>query len=144
MASDILAFLSHPLFALFFACVICALQISGVITVKLARLFLFAAWLVAVIGTSTMLNNAPLGHRAIVAGLVGIPTALLLFFVERLITKTVKKRESKTPILLSNIELKKQAKQLADDMLQFISDRRANEPQVFLERQQCKAELGSA
>ncbi len=109
MASDILTFLSHPIFALFFACVICALQISGAITVKLARLFLFVAWLVAVIGTSTMLNNAPLQHRAIVGGLVGIPAALLLFFVERLITKTVKKREGKTPPLLTNIELKRQA-----------------------------------
>ncbi len=71
-----------------------ALQIAGVIKMITARILLFVAWLIATISVAAFLNNAPFEHRAIVAVLFGLPVAIILFLLERWITKTVSKREA--------------------------------------------------
>ncbi len=83
MFSEINGFLASAVLALFLGLFTSALQLGGVISVNLARVLLFAAWAVAVVGASSSLNNAPPEHRAITAAIIGIPIGLALILTER-------------------------------------------------------------
>ena len=61
---------------------------------NVARLLLVSAWLVAVFGDATSLNNAPLNHRLLTMAYVGVPLGLGLFFLERWIVRKTRKQES--------------------------------------------------
>jgi hypothetical protein len=92
-ASEINIFLTSAIVALFVSFITSALQIAGVINVNVARWLLAAAWLVAVAGAATSLNDAPLRHRLITMACVGIPVGLVLFLLERWIARKTKKHE---------------------------------------------------
>lgn len=92
MLSDINVFLGGAILALFLTLITSALQIAGVISVNIARLLLFTAWLVAVIGVCGSMENAPARHLALAATVTGIPLGLSLIVLERWISSTGKPR----------------------------------------------------
>ncbi len=83
-----------------------------------ARVLLFIAWFIATVSVSASLNNAPFQHRAIAATLVGLPSGVILFLLERWITKTVKKRDE--PSVEPKSEEKRQYK--IDQLQKFIDE----------------------
>ena len=93
MFKEIYWFLGCGVLALFISLVTSALQIMGYIHVNAARIMLFLAWLIAVVGASAALVDAPLRHRAIAALLVGIPLGIVLSALERHAVKRVRELE---------------------------------------------------
>jgi hypothetical protein len=122
MASEIYGFIANPVFALVFALIISALQIAGVIKMITARILLFIAWLIATVGVSTSLNNAPLSHRGIAALLVALPFGVILLLLERWITKTVNRQVE------PSVTEKREAKQLSANELLEVKPQKQEPP----------------
>jgi hypothetical protein len=93
--SEINAFLASAALALVVCLVISALQFAGVISVTVARLCLFAAWVIAVIGVCGSLQNAPSKHLVIAAVATGAPLGLALIGLERWISRKASSEPTK-------------------------------------------------
>lgn len=85
--AEVNAFFASAIAALVIGLVTSALQIAGIISVNVARLCLFAAWAIAVVGVCGSMENAPARHLAIAATVTGIPLGLGFVALERWITK---------------------------------------------------------
>lgn len=101
MFPQLYAFLTNPIFALVIGLIINALQAAGLISVRLSRLLLVAAWILAVVGAVSAMNDPPIRHQVIVALLVGIPSAILLIGVNMFISRYERSRQPKQPDPLS-------------------------------------------
>jgi hypothetical protein len=105
-ASEINLFLASAILALTVSLITSALQIAGVINMNLARWLLVSAWLTAVVGGATSLNDAPLSHRLITATFVGLPFGSVLLFLERWIVRNTGKSEPQPTTSNSEGEVK--------------------------------------
>jgi hypothetical protein len=83
MFPDISIFLASGVVALVVGLITSALQIMGYINVNAARIMLFLAWLVGVVGACASLNSPPLLHLVITATITGVPLAAGLIALER-------------------------------------------------------------
>lgn len=104
---EINTFLASAVFGLFVCLLVTALQFTGIINMNLARICLFAAWLVAVVGVCGSLEHAPVRHLGIAAILTGIPLGVVLIVVERWITLAVQRREARSLNLVGQRDTKK-------------------------------------
>lgn len=127
--------LASPITWGFATIVIAAMAASGRFSMNATKVLLVLAWIVAFVG---------LLRSETITKFEWLPRSLLLIFISSglaiglyylgiwcsIIPQSVSQPEIITRVPTSNIELKKQANQLSNEILQFLSDRKANEPRV--------------
>jgi hypothetical protein len=88
---EVNAFLASAILALVIGLVTSALQIAGIVSVNVARVCLFAAWMIAIIGVCGSMEHAPARHLVIAAIVTGVPLAISFVVLERWISHRIGK-----------------------------------------------------